>query len=84
MEMRRFIYELISEEDRDVIRINGKIELPLKSDELAEIVAVTPQHLFRILKAPDLRAHIKQRKKMLTITDPLGFVDQGSSNTDFH
>ncbi len=77
--LRRFIYELISEEDSDKLRINGKIELPLKSDELAEIVAVTPQHLYRILKAPDLRAHIKQHKKMLTITDPLAFVDQGSS-----
>jgi CRP/FNR family transcriptional regulator len=76
--LRWFLHELISEEDMDELRKMGRLELPLRIDELAEIVAVTPQHLYRILKDPELRAHIKQSKKMLTIVDPLTFIHTDS------
>ncbi|HYA31246.1 MAG TPA: Crp/Fnr family transcriptional regulator, partial [Thermodesulfovibrionales bacterium] len=58
--LRHFLRELISEEDPDELRKKGKLELPLKSNELAEIVAVTTQHLYRLLKDPELRTHLKQ------------------------
>jgi len=77
--LKRFLHELISEEDMDELQKKGRLELPLRSDELAEIVAVTPQHLYRILKDPGLRAHIKQSKKMFTIVDPLVFMQTDSS-----
>jgi CRP-like cAMP-binding protein len=76
--LRSFLHELIAEEDLDELRKKGRLELPLKSDELAEIVAVTPQHLHRVLKDPELKAHVKQSKKILTIVDPLAFM-QGQS-----
>jgi CRP-like cAMP-binding protein len=72
--LRHFLRELISEEDPDELRKKGKLELPLKSNELAEIVAVTPQHLYRLLKDPELRTHLKQSGKILTIVDPLAFM----------
>jgi CRP-like cAMP-binding protein len=72
--LTRFLSELISEEDPDQLRKEGRIELPLKCEELAEIVAVTPQHLYRLLKDPELRTHIKHDKKNLTIVDPLFFM----------
>jgi CRP-like cAMP-binding protein len=76
--LRRFLHELIAEEDLDELKKKGRLELPLKSDELAEIVAVTPQHLYRVLKDPELKAHIKQSKKFLTIEDPLAFMHKDS------
>jgi CRP-like cAMP-binding protein len=72
--LTRFLCELISEEDPDQLRMEGRLELPLKGDDLAEIVAVTPQHLYRLLKDPKLRTHINQGKKTLTIVDPLAFM----------
>jgi CRP/FNR family transcriptional regulator len=72
--LRHFLRELISEEDPDELRKKGELELPLKSNELAEIVAVTPQHLYRLLKDPELRTHLKHSGKILTIVDPLAFM----------
>lgn len=79
--LRHFLRELISEEDLDELGKKGRLELPLRSCELAEIVAVTPQHLYRLLKAPELRTHLKQSKKILTIVDPLAFMHGGSSES---
>ena len=79
--LRRFLHELISEEDPDELREKGSLDLPLKSNELAEIVAVTPQHLYRLLKDPGLSTYIKQRKKILAIVDPLAFMRKDSSES---
>jgi len=76
--LRHFLRELVFEEDQDELRKKGKLELPLRSYELAEIVAVTPQHLCRVLKNPELRGHLKQSKRMLTINDPLVFMHEDS------
>ena len=72
--LTHFLCELISEEDPDQLRKEGRLELPLKGDDLAEIVAVTRQHLYRLLKDPKLRPHISQGKKTLTIVDPMAFM----------
>lgn len=74
--LRSFLHELIAEEDQDQLRTQGSLDLPLGSSELAEIVAVTPQHLYRLLKDPGLAAHIRQRKKVLTIVEPLVFLEK--------
>jgi CRP-like cAMP-binding protein len=79
--LRRLLRELVFEEDLDELRKKGKLELPLTSDELAEIVAVTPQHLYRILKNPGLRTHLTQSKRILTIIDPLAFMHEDSSKS---
>ncbi len=76
--LRRFLSELISEEDLDELLKKGSLELPIKSAELAEIVAVTPQHLYRLLKGPGLRTYLKQDKGILTIVDPSAFMLEGS------
>lgn len=72
--LKNFLCELISCEDLAGLETKGRLELPLKSAELAEIIAVTPQHLYRILRDPDLKVHLKQSKKILSIIDPLGFL----------
>jgi len=72
--LKAFLHELLSEEELDELWKKDRLELPLKNDELAQIVAVTQQHLYRLLKDPDLRAHIKQSKRILTINDPLAFM----------
>jgi CRP-like cAMP-binding protein len=72
--LRRFLRELISEEDLNDPEKKGRLELPLKSYELAEIVAVTPQHLYRLLRDPGMRKHLKQARGILTITDPSAFM----------
>lgn len=77
--LRRFLRELVFEADLDDLRKEGKLELPLRSFELAEIVAVTQQHLYRVLKKPELRSHLKQSKKILTVIDPLVFMHEDSS-----
>lgn len=77
--LKRFLSELISEEDHDDLLRKGRLELPLKNAELAEIVAVTPQHLCRILRDPELKAHLKQSKRILTIADPLTFAHKNLS-----
>lgn len=69
--LRSFFHELIAEERSDELLKKDRLELPLKSNELAEIVAVSQQHLYRLLKDPDLKTHIKQGKSVLTIVDPL-------------
>ncbi len=76
--LRRFLCELISEEDHDELQEKGKLELPLKNGELAQIVAVTPQHLYRLLREPGLRTHLRQRKKILTVVDPLAFIHKNT------
>lgn len=77
----RFVRELIFEEDPDELQKNGKLELPLRSCERAEIVAVTPQHLYRILKNPELRRHLKQSRKIRTVRDPLVFMHEESTQS---
>lgn len=72
--LRRFLCELISCTDLVDLHKKGGLELPLKRSELAEIVSVTPQHLSRILKDPELKMHLKQNKKILSILDPLAFL----------
>jgi CRP-like cAMP-binding protein len=74
--LRSFLHELIAEEDPEQLRKQGSLDLPLGSSELAEIVAVTPQHLYRILKDPELAGHIRQKRKTLTILDPLVFLQK--------
>lgn len=77
--LRSFLCELISYEDKDDLQKKGRLELPLAISDLAEILAVTPQHLYRILKDPELRVHLKQSKKILSIDDPLTFLHKQPS-----
>jgi len=72
--LRRFLRELISEEDLNDLKKEGRLELPLKSNELAAIIAVTPQHLYRLLRDPALRIHLKQDRGVLTIVNPSAFM----------
>jgi CRP-like cAMP-binding protein len=72
--LKNFLCELITYEDLAGLKAKGQLELPLKSAELAEIIAVTPQHLYRILRNPELKVHLKQSKKILSVIDPLGFL----------
>ena len=79
--LRHFLREVISEEDPDELRKMGELELPLKGNELAEIVAVTPQHLYRLLKDPELITHLKHSGKILKIVDPLTFMHRAGSES---
>jgi CRP-like cAMP-binding protein len=77
--LKRFLRELISEEDPDELQKKGRLELPLGSHDLAEIVAVTPQHLYRLLKDPEVSTHLKRSRRILAIVDPLAFMHKDGS-----
>lgn len=55
----KFISEMSSKKTNDKFI---KINLPLKHKEIAQILAVTPEHLSRILKEMETRKEIKRQK----------------------
>ena len=65
----RFLSDLIagqasSEKERTVF------SLPLSNRELAELIAVTPEHICRVLKAMERKGLIRRERSMLIIEDP--------------
>ena len=61
--MKYLLYKFISEKSSN--KWNDKyliINLPLKHKEMAQILAVTPEHLSRILKKMETRKEIKRQK----------------------
>jgi len=48
--------------------------LPLTNKELAQLLAITPEHLCRVLKESNQQDLIKHAKGVLTVTDAAEFL----------
>ncbi len=61
--------ELIAERNTSGAGAEKTAELfvPLKNNELAEVIAVTPEHLSRLLKELEHEGIIRRDKRMLTV-----------------
>ncbi len=69
-----FFRELILEKEADEVRSTPGYLVPLNNLELAEIIAVTPEHLCRLLKELEQDRLIRRDKGMLFVTDPVGLL----------
>ncbi len=69
-----FLCELINEREPEQSRSLPEFPVPLKSQDLAEIIAVTPEHLCRLLKEMEKDGVIRREKGMLTVTNSQGFL----------
>jgi len=53
---------------------NARVRFPLKKKEMAELIAVTPEHLSRLLHALSKEGHVKFRNGWIIIPDPQGLA----------
>lgn len=66
--LKRLLYEIITEMDLSAGPAQEiKLEVPLKHREMAQMIAVTPEHLSRLLKALEHDGAIKRDGSMLTV-----------------
>ncbi len=68
--LKRLFFDIITEMEQSTDqRQTVRIELPLKHKELAQIIAVTPEHLSRLLRLLECDGLIKRDGKWLTVKD---------------
>jgi CRP-like cAMP-binding protein len=53
--------------------------LPLTNQELAQLLAITPEHLCRILKKMEREGLVRHDGGMLTVTDPAGLLQKSNA-----
>ncbi len=67
--LKRFLRAMIDEQ-----KLAGKVpssfSMPLTNKELAQLLAITPEHLCRILKEMKQEGLVRHAKGLLTVTDP--------------
>jgi CRP-like cAMP-binding protein len=51
-----------------------KLQIPLKLKELAQLIAITPEHLSRLLRELEQQGVISRNKGWLIMTDPCKFI----------
>jgi CRP-like cAMP-binding protein len=51
-----------------------KLQIPLKLKELAQLIAITPEYLSRLLSESERQGTIKRDKGCLILTDPSRFL----------
>ncbi|HYA88192.1 MAG TPA: Crp/Fnr family transcriptional regulator, partial [Nitrospirota bacterium] len=66
--MMRFLHDMISDQKLVKPELTG-LSLPLTNKELAQLLAITPEHLCRVLKEMKQLGLIRYAKGMLTVTD---------------
>ncbi len=54
-----------------------KFQLPLKHKELAQMIAVTPEHLSRLLKTLEHEGLIQRKRNWLEVKDCRSFISEG-------
>ncbi len=69
-----FLRELIQEQEPDELQKTPEYPVPLNNLELAEIIAVTPEHLCRLLKEMEQDRLIRRDKGMLIVSDPTALL----------
>lgn len=70
--LKSLLYKFISDMYQQTeLQKNMKIALPLTHKELAQIIAITPEHLSRLLKELEKQGIIKREKDILMLSDPV-------------
>ena len=68
--LEQLLWQLIPSFDLKDVNKGFRVQLPLKHWEIAELIAITPQHLSRLMKQMENEGLILQRKGWLIIPDP--------------
>jgi len=71
--MKRFLRDMIEEQNPGGTEPT-RISLPLTNKELAQLLAITPEHLCRVLKEMTQEGHIRHAKGVLTVIDPASLL----------
>jgi CRP/FNR family transcriptional regulator len=71
--MKRFLRDMIDDQNPVESKPNS-FSLPLTNKELAQLLAITPEHLCRVLRAMKQQGLIRCAKGVLTVTDPSSFL----------
>jgi len=73
----KFLCELVLEQGQanppPELKKPVRLQIPLKLKELAQLIAVTPEHLSRMLRELELQGIISRNKGWLILTDPAFF-----------
>lgn len=69
-----FLRELILHHEEAESHKAIEFPIPLKGQELAQILAVTPEHLCRLLREMEEEGVVRRNKGALVIVDPAAFV----------
>lgn len=68
--LKRFLYDLLREQESADMEKSETYKVQLQNIELAQIVGVSPEHLCRLLKGLEREGLITRISGILTVTDP--------------
>jgi len=69
--LKNLLCKFMADKDQQTELRDLKIHLPLKNKELAQILAVTPEHLSRLLKELEAEHFIRREKNGLILLNPI-------------
>jgi CRP-like cAMP-binding protein len=72
-----FLRELICEQELQELERNREFQIPFNSQELAEIITITPEHLCRLLKKIEQEGIIRREKGAVIVTDVPTLMQKG-------
>jgi CRP/FNR family transcriptional regulator len=68
--LKKILYEMILEQEQTELEGPIQLHLPLAYSELAQLIAVTPEYLCRLLKEMEKQGIIKRNKGLVVIKKP--------------
>jgi CRP-like cAMP-binding protein len=68
--LKKILYEMILEQEPTELERPIQLHLPLAHRELAQLIAVTPEHLCRLLKEMEQQGIIKRNKGLVVVKKP--------------
>jgi CRP-like cAMP-binding protein len=77
--LEHFFCDLIHEQEPAELQEPAEFRVTLKNQELAQMVAVTREHLCRLLKEMEQEGVIRRDKGSLIVPDFTGFLRKGST-----
>ena|SRR5215216_6348537 len=67
----RLIYaQKLSSPQKDELKKEARLNLPLKNNEIADLIAVTPEHLSRVMRQMQQEGVLRREKGWIIIIDP--------------
>ena len=72
--LENFLCELIRQHEMAECQEPIELQLQLRGEELAQLIAISPEHLCRLLKKMEEKGLIKRDKEMLIIKNPVRFL----------
>ncbi len=68
--LKKILYEMILEQEQIELERPIQLHLPLAYNELSQLIAVSPEHLCRLLKEMEKEGIIKRNKGLIVIKKP--------------